>query len=102
MIEDHGKHIKKGGAKIFKELAKGSGMNKKLIGKLSKGFGEVIYAHFKAPLEAARGEARQAVDTAVGAYGALAGGIIGGPIGAGVGMVIAQGPGSIISFYDTT
>lgn len=70
--------------------------------KISSGVGDVVYAHFKAPCEAARGNAKDAVDTAVGAYGALAGGIVGGPVGAAVGKLIADGPGAVISFYDTS
>lgn len=70
--------------------------------KAPKGFGQVVYAHFKAPMQAHRGDAKGAVDTTCGAYGMLAGGIIGGPAGAAIGKVIAEGPGTIIDFYDTS
>jgi len=53
-------------------------------------------------MEAHKGDGKAAVNSAMAGYGAMAGGIVGGPIGAGVGYVIAQGPGKIIDFYDTS
>lgn len=51
------------------------------------------------------GEGKEAVNTAVGGFGAVAAPVLAaafGPAGAAVGFVIAKGPESLINFMDTS
>ncbi|GFH61352.1 predicted protein [Chaetoceros tenuissimus] len=66
------------------------------------GFGGMMWAHIDAPMKALEGNGKDAVDSAVGGVGALAGGVIGGPIGALVGYAITKGPGKVIDVFDTS
>jgi hypothetical protein len=80
------------------EKAIGKASTKKVINSIAG----IFWAHIKAPLLVMDGDAKDAVDSLVGAIGTLAGGIIGGPVGLLVGGTISIGPGLIIDYFDTT
>jgi len=83
-----------------KEWTKAIG--KTTANKVLNSIAGVIWAHVESPLAALNGNDKEAVDSAVGAIGTLAGGIIGGPIGSIVGKVISKAPGAIIQYFDTS
>lgn len=90
------KLLKKFYGKEFTKL-----MGKKMAKKVIGGVAGMFWAHIEAPMHAFNGKGQEAVDSAVGAVGALAGGIIGGPPGALVGTVVSIVPGWIIDYFDT-
>jgi len=69
------------------------------------GMGAMIYAHLRAPREAYLGKGKEAVNTAVSGFGAIAAAPLAaafGPAGMAVGFVITKGPGTVIEFMDTS
>ena len=80
-----------------------------LKGKCPAGIGEMVWAHYDAPMKAMKGDGAGAVGSVTSAVGALAGGIIGsigGPAGIAAGMVvgklISEAPVGVINYMDTT
>lgn len=65
----------------------------------------MLYAHMRAPREAYLGNSKEAVNSAVSGFGALAAPVLSaafGPAGLAVGFVITAGPLATINFMDTS
>jgi len=67
--------------------------------------GAMVYSHLLAPRQAYLGEGKEAVNTAVAGFGAVAAPVLAaafGPAGLAVGFVVTKGPASVIDFMDTS